>query len=255
MYGEYSKTYSQWCEYYDFKNIELQTIRKYIDIQNKDIIDIGCGTGRFLFRLLPYIGSAVGVDNDAYSIGVLNDTLYQRHRYYASKVNIICSSIENVQIPSEAIDIAFFSWSLYALNEVKMKIAMKKVFDMLRMNGKLVILQPIDGEFESVMRLFFKEHADKDEYKDCIENMNKIVPLSFDFVAFDRIISQFIVPGLNEFCDMIKMFAIMEGGCDSNELNQISIDALNEQMSKFKRKEGFCLGDEVLLYIYEKKGD
>lgn len=254
MYGKYSEMYSQWCDYYDFENIELQTIGKYVEIDGKDIIDIGCGTGRFLFRILPYVHSAIGVDNDGLSITVLNNLLSQKYKGYVSQATVICSNIEDVQLPSESIDIAFFSWSLYALNKEQMNQAIKKVFDMLRVNGKLIILQPIGGEFETVMRLFFWEHEDEDEYRNCLDNMNEIIPPLFNTIATDKIVSHFVVPGLSEFCDMLRMFAVTEGGCVPNELSHISVDALCEHMSSFKSEKGFCLEDEVLLFVYSKKG-
>lgn len=255
MYGKYSELYSKWCDYYDYENIEMQTIGKYVNIEDKDIIDIGCGTGRFLFRLLPYIKSAIGIDNDRLSIDVLNNKLFQKYEHYISKASIICSNIEDVQIPAESIDIAFFSWSLYALNKRQMHQAMQKVFNMLRADGKLIILQPIGGEFETVMRLFFMEHEDENEYKECIQNMNQITPLFFDNIAADKIVSHFMVPDLSEFCDILKMFAVAEGGCDPDGLSHISLDALCEHMIPFKKEKGFSLEDEVSLFIYRRKGN
>lgn len=253
MYGTYSEMYSKWCEYYDFDNVEMQTISKYVDLTGKDIIDIGCGTGRFLFRILPYVNSAIGIDNDEASITVLNNLLRQRYKSYVPQTTIICSNIESMQFPSESIDMAFFSWSLYALNKKQINQAIRKVFNMLRANGKLIILQPIGGEFETVMRLFFREHEDKDEYQNCINNINEFIPPLFNTIAADKIVSHFVVPDLNEFCEMLKMFAVTEGGCVPNELSHISVDVLREPMSCFKSEKGFCLEDEVSLFVYSKK--
>ena len=255
MYGKYSEMYSRWCNYYDLENIEIQTIGKYVDFEGKDIFDIGCGTGRFLFRILPYVRSAIGIDNDEISIAVLNNLLSQKYKSYVPQTTIICSNIEDVQIPSESIDIAIFSWSLYALNKEQMAQAIRKVFDTLRANGKLIILQPIGGEFETVMRLFFREHEDEDEYRICIDNMNEIIPPFFNIITADKIVSHFVVPDLREFCEMLKMFAVTEGGCIPNELGHISMDALRDPMSSFKCEKGFCLEDEVALFVYSKKGD
>lgn len=255
MYGKYSEMYSQWCEYYDLDSIEMKTIGKYIDVNEKDIIDIGCGTGRFFFRLLPYVKSAIGVDNDQYSIDILNNILSKKYECYVSKSTVICSRIENIQFPPEIIDVAFFSWSLYALNKLEMEQAIQIIFEMLRENGLLIILQPIGGEFESVMRLFFKEHGDKNEYKTCIENINKVIPSRFDLLAVDKIISHFVVPDLDMFCEMLKMFAVTEGGCNLKEVSHISVEALYEPMISYRTKDGFCLEDEVSLFVYKKKED
>ena len=253
MYGRYSEIYSRWCDCYDFENIEVQTIEKYIDLIGKDVIDIGCGTGRFLFRVLPYVKSVTGIDNDEFSIAVLNNNLSRKYGFYASKATIICSSIEDAIIPPESMDVAFFSWSLYALSEKQMEQAVQKIFHLLRTNGKLIILQPTGGEFETVMRLFFREHEDEDEYKECIKNMNRIFPPFFHAIAADKIVSHFTVSDLDEFCEVVKMFAITEGGCDANELDHICLDILNEPMAFYKNGEHYSLEDEVSLFVYEKK--
>lgn len=253
MYGKYSKSYSKWCEYYDFNNIEMRQIGKYVDINDKDIIDIGCGTGRFLFRLLPYVKSATGVDNDESSIAILNNILSIKYKRYVPKTTIVCSDIERTRIPSTSIDLAFFSWSLYAFSKQQMKLTIQNVFEMLRANGKLIILQPIGGEFETVMRSFFTEHEDKDEYKACIENMNEVIPPFFDVLAVDKIVTHFVVPDLEEFCEILKMFAVTEGGCNYNSVSHINVETLNEPMSLYKSEDGFCLEDEVALFVYKKR--
>lgn len=253
MYGKYSEIYARWCDCYDLDDIEIKTISKYVNINEKNIIDIGCGTGRFLFRLLPYVKSAIGIDNDEFSIAVLNDIILNKYNHYASKTTAICSDIENFQILSESIDIAVFSWSLYSLNKKQMEHAIYNVFNMLNSNGVLIILQPIGGEFETIMRLFFKEHEDRDEYEECIKNMNNIIPIYFDCIAIDKIVSNFTITNLEEFCEILKMFAVTEGGCDINKLEHINMDVLNKSMACYKREYGFSLEDEVSLFIYKKR--
>lgn len=253
MYGEYSEKYSKWCSYYDSKNVEMDTIQKYISIKNKDVVDIGCGTGRLLFRMLPDVKTIIGIDNDEDSIRVLNEILAQKYAFYKPKTKIINSGIEDAYVGAESIDVAFFSWSLYALDKNHMKQAIRNVLKMLRDNGKLVILQPIGGEFESVMRLFFKDHTDKDEYKTCMNNMNELIPPYFELFVEDKIISDFIVPTLEEFCEMLKMFAVTEGGCNYKELEYIRAEILKEPMKRYRTLNGYCLSDEVSLFIYTKK--
>lgn len=253
MYGKYSEIYSRWCDYYDFDSVEFKTISKYVSVNSKNIIDIGCGTGRFLFRFLPYVKSAIAIDNDECSIAVLNDIISNKFNRYASKITTICSDIENFQTSPKSIDIAVFSWSLYSLNKEQMERAIYNVFNMLNAGGVLIILQPIGGEFETIMRLFFREHEDRDEYKECIKNMNEIIPTFFDCIAVDKIVSNFTFPDLEEFCEILKMFAVTEGGCEINKLEHINLNTLNLSMSCYKREYGFSLEDEVSLFIYKKK--
>lgn len=253
MYGDYSGLYSRWCDCYDHGGVELQTIGKYVSIYGKDIIDIGCGTGRFLYRVLPYVKSAIGIDNDEQSLQELNCILSERFSQFISKTKIVYSSIEDAQITAESLDAAFFTWSLYALDKEQMRQALKKVYDMLRPEGSLIILQPTGGEFESVMRWFFEEHEEKDEYRSCIENMNELIPPLFEIVAEDTIDTSFTFSDLGEFCEALKMFAVTEGGCNSNELEHITKERLFEPMRAYIREDSYVLQDTVSLFAYKKR--
>lgn len=255
MYGDYSALYSRWCNCYDPEGVELRVIDKYVNICGKDIIDIGCGTGRFLFRVLPFVKSVIGIDCDDESLQVLDRILLEQYSQFISKIEIVHSGIEAAQIPASSIDSAFFTWSLYALDKAQMGQALKKVYDMLRPNGTLIVLQPIGGEFETVMRWFFEEHEDKDEYQSCIENMNELFPSLFEYAVEDIINTSFTFDDLGEFCEALKMFAVTEGGCSFDELKQITKENLFEPMRDFVRGGRYVLQDTVSLFAYRKRAE
>lgn len=254
VYGYYSKQYSEWCEYYDPKGIELSVIKKYLALENKDILDVGCGTGRFLFRVLPLVKHVIGIDNDIESIRILKQLLIKRYSCFLNKVSVYHNDIEKCIIGKNIIDLAVFSWSFYALNKKQMMCSLINIKEMLREGGMLIILQPVGGEFEDIMRMFFKEHADMDEYITALNLLNEVTPVLYSQVATDKIISEFVVKDLGMMCDVIKMFAITEGECVEDDLSQITQERLQNILEDYKQKDGYHLCDEVEVFVYKKRG-
>lgn len=253
MYGKYSKLYAEWCECYDPNEIELSVIKKYFEVENKDILDIGCGTGRFIFRILPMVKSVIGIDNDADSLRILNQLLLERYNRYFSKVTVFCENVEEFVMEKETIDLAIFSWSFYALNKQQMIHSLANIYSMLRENGKLIILQPVGGEFEETMRMFFEEHADMDEYNAALKLMNEVTAQSYWQIATDKVISEFVVKDLEMLCNVLKMFAITEGESHKDALSQITLDKVHSKLKKFKQNNGYHLSDEVDVFVYKKR--
>jgi len=254
MYGKYSKLYAEWCECYDPNKIELSVIEKYFEVENKDILDIGCGTGRFIFRILPMVKSVIGIDNDAESLNILNQLLKKGYNRYFSKVTLFCENVEEFVMEKKIIDLAIFSWSFYALNKQQMIHSLANIYTMLRDNGKLIILQPVGGEFEETMRMFFEEHVDMDEYNVALELMNEVTAQSYLQIATDKVVSEFVVKDLKMLCDALKMFAITEGESHKDALLQITLDKVHSKLKKFKQNDGYHLSDEVDVFVYEKRG-
>lgn len=253
MYGKYSSLYAKWCECYDPLEIEISTLQKYCKLYNQTILDVGCGTGRFLLRVLPIAKKVYGIDYDEDSIKELRQILQKKYSQYVEKVCIYCDDIVNFCEKRNSIDIVVFSWSFYALNEEQMIQGLININTMLKEGGKVIILQPIGGEFENIMRKFFKEHSDMDEYAICINLMDKVMSNSFIQVAEDCIVSEFLIDNLDMFCEALKMFAITEGEGDEKELNSITPQNICKLIEKYKRADGYHFSDEVGVYIFQKK--
>lgn len=253
MYGEYSDLYAKWCACYDPMCLEIEMLKQYCDFRNSSILDIGCGTGRFMFRVLPDVKCAVGVDIDSRSIAVLRRQLESKYSEYQSKVKLECCNIAQFSAQPDSFDFVFFTWSFYALNREEMIASLHKINSMLRKNGKMIILQPTGGEFEKVMRLFFAEHEDMDEYDTGLTLMNEVRPKSLDCVARVLIKSEFVVSDLTLFTDVLKMFAITEGGCTNEEIGHITPQYVVDMMTRYKRENAYHMTDEVTGFVFRKR--
>ena len=196
MYGVYSDLYARWCDCYDPEQREIAILKKYCDFRNSDILDIGCGTGRFLLKVLPEIRRIVGVDIDSESLEILCRKIESAYIQYKDHVQLECRSIADYTAKPGSFDYVFFTWSFYALNKEEMFQSLRNISTMLRENGKMIILQPTGGEFEKVMRLFFAEHEDMEEYDTSLALMDQVMPDSLERVAVELIHSAFEVSDL-----------------------------------------------------------
>ena len=112
MYGATANLYTAWVESYDPNNVELSTIEKCVPLSEKRILDIGCGTGRFFLKVLPFAESVVGVDRDAKAIRELHERLNSFPIQTQSKTALIDKGIEECgRKDIGPIDVAVFSWS------------------------------------------------------------------------------------------------------------------------------------------------
>lgn len=253
MYGKYSKIYAEWCQYYDPNNLELAIIEKYCPLQGKSILDIGCGTGRFLFRVLPKADNVIGIDYDREATDVLKYILLERYREYLDKVSIFNSSIEAFDTYNGIVDVAVFSWSFYALDEKQMRKGLSNLHSILIDKGTLIILQPVGGQFEKIMRMFFEEHESMDEYSTALERMNKVADGLYIQIAKDRISSEFVFSDLNMLCDALRMFAITEGGCKEEDLSLMTVDNIRDILEPYRTGDKYHLNDWVDVFIFRKK--
>ena len=131
--------------------------------------------------------------------------------------------------------------------------SLENINAMLRANGKLVILQPVGGEFEKTMRLFFEEHSDMDEYTDALNLMEAVTKKWFIQIAKDKVISEFVIDDLDLMCNALKMFAITEGANTENALASISLNKVERILEPFKNADGYHLSDEVDVFVFEKR--
>lgn len=254
MYGKYSRLYAEWCKCYDPKNIEIQIIEKYCSLQDKRILDVGCGTGRFLFRVLPIADKIIGIDNDSEAIDVLKQILVQQYGEDSSKVSIYNSGIETFDIYSEVVDLAVFSWSFYALGEKQMRKSLSNIHAILSEKGALIILQPVGGQFEKIMRIFFEEHENMDEYSEALHCMSKITSELYIQTAKDKVLSEFVFSDLNMMCNVLRMFAITEGGCKEEDLPLITVKGIREILEPYRKGDAYHLDDLVDVFVFKKKG-
>ena len=80
-----------------------------IDFDDKDVLEVGCGTGGFTLRHLTGANSILGIDPDSEAI----DYLKTRRAEFPtnSRIDFLVGDIVDFPLPKESFDVAIFSHS------------------------------------------------------------------------------------------------------------------------------------------------
>lgn len=189
--------FTRWAPYYDagisgcFFRKSYRTALRAVSLRShQHILDLGCGTGRFIHALLETEStlSIVGID---YTIAMLNRA---REKFRNDlRVTLLWESAEQLSVPSHSIDIiycldAFHHFSAPDTVFAHMKRALKP-------NGLIVILDPVnDGWRKPLMNiatpLLGEEHArvySKKEWREMFRRHELRIERDYSWLLFFHI--------------------------------------------------------------------
>ncbi|MSN96265.1 class I SAM-dependent methyltransferase [Campylobacter sp. FMV-PI01] len=115
LWDEKSKSYAKFDgKLSDFQIKFFEILDKFgVDFRNKNLIDIGCGTGLYTLYLAKFCKNVVGVDN---SIGMIDELNQKKDEFEIKNISTILSSFDELQI-KDKFDIAFLTMSPAIKNE------------------------------------------------------------------------------------------------------------------------------------------
>lgn len=152
--SEGSKSYHNEAYIYErFSQLE-DTPSKILDflkrvVKEKYILDLGCGTGKYLIPLAPLAKVYWGLDisEDQLRIAELKSKANG-----LDNVRFLCSSAESINLPDESRDVVISTWVLGTiLDEKRREKATKEAERVLKRNGKIFLVEnDIGGEFEAI---------------------------------------------------------------------------------------------------------
>ena len=143
-------------------------------IKNKVVLDLGCGTGKFMQKFYKEAVKYYGLD-------LSNEQLkIAKNKVKSNNVQFICCSAENIPLPENSIDVIISTWVLGTILEVdrrnKVLEEMKRV---LKVDGSIYLVEnDIGGEFEEIRNRYPDIKKTKD-YNDWIEEHNFICENKF----------------------------------------------------------------------------
>ena len=116
--------------------IEWPCIKELLpDLKNSEILDLGCGTGRFSFLFEDFNAKYIlGVDNSEEMLKIAGEKALKKK----SNVEFINSDILNIdKITNRKFDFIFSSTTLHYINNLKP--VFSKIFNLLKDNGECII--------------------------------------------------------------------------------------------------------------------
>ena len=89
--------------------VEVRLIQRFVELEGRRILELGCGDGRLTREFSPLASAVVAVEPDPAKIALARRTATSEG---ISNVSFRLGSAERLRIGGAPFDIALFSWSL-----------------------------------------------------------------------------------------------------------------------------------------------
>ena len=134
--------------YYDKEKKEFKKIMKESNLKGKNVLELGCGTGRITFQLTKYAKSVTSIDND--------DSYLRYCREKANKTNtlnlkLIKKNIMNLGTLNKKYDVIVSGWAgiHYAKDPLRI---VKSLYKLLKKGGILIVIEAYsDSDYIKVL--------------------------------------------------------------------------------------------------------
>lgn len=167
--SEKSKNYYEENDIYEIFSIAEDYPNKIYEclvpqIKNKIVLDLGCGTGKFMQKFYDKATKYYGLDLSDQQLNIA------KRKVDSNSVEFICCSAENIPLPDNSVDIIIATWVLGTILELdrrnKVLAEMRRV---LKDNGSIYLVEnDTGGEFEKIRNRYPNIQKTK-EYNDWIE--------------------------------------------------------------------------------------
>ena len=167
--SEKSKNYYEENDIYEIFSIAEDYPNKIYEcllpkIKNKVVLDVGCGTGKFMQKFCYETIYYYGLDLSSEQLNLA------KKKVKSDRVEWICCSAENIPLESNLVDVIISTWVLGTILDIdrrnKVLEEMKRV---LKRGGKIYLVEnDIGGEFEKIRNRYPNIEKTK-QYNDWIE--------------------------------------------------------------------------------------
>jgi len=151
----------------------MDRILQCVDLENKQVLEIGCGDGRITALLVGMTQELVAVEPD--------ETSLRKARVNVPEATICLGSGEDLGFPDERFDVVIFTLSLHHQDSRK---ALKEAGRVLKDGGRVVIIEPRnEGEVAKVFGLLRNEAQATVEAQEAINECGLKLDASEEFEA------------------------------------------------------------------------
>lgn len=218
-----SSLYDNWAKYYDPEDTENNIIKECAQRLNgtidnnafwkdKNVLEIGAGTGRFTKKIIDDVSSIVAIDIDKERISWLKNKLSDR----AGKDKLVCFDTDLLVLLRETnyfsdkkFDIIIFSWSWAFLEDKHKEEMLSAAMSLLADNGTIVVTMVVGGNYEKMMYNLSKDNnlPYEDELQRNIVALDVLRELLKSYkviVAEDEISTYFSFPDKKTAIEIVK---------------------------------------------------
>lgn len=134
----------------DIEHLAVAKLREFVELRDRDVLEVGCGDGRITARLQGIPRRLVGIDPDHDSI--------REAKTCAPGACFEVGAGERLDFSDASFDVILYTLSLHHQNAEK---ALREANRVLKTNGRVLVLEPVAGsEIEQLCRPFCNEADD-----------------------------------------------------------------------------------------------
>lgn len=170
--SEKSKNYYKENDVYEIFSIAEDYPNKIYEyllpkIKDKIVLDLGCGTGKFMQKFYKEASKYYGLDLSNEQINIA------KKKVNSSQVQFMCCSAENIPLLDNSLDIIISTWVLGTILETERRNkVLKEMKRVLKKEGNIYLVEnDIGGEFEEIRNRYPDIRRTK-EYNNWIESHN-----------------------------------------------------------------------------------
>jgi len=214
---------------------DVRQINRLVDVKNKSVLEIGCGTGRITFPLAKKAREIVAIDIDEIAISEAS----RRNRY--ENVRFLVENVETVRL-GKKIDLILSTWiGFMYLNDVSK--AIRNISNHLKDDGVFLLLSGYpEDEFTKIVRMLIGKVAKS------ISFYNELEKVLSKYFTFEKL----VLEGELVFSDtknIIERFRLEL----KNEYGLIMDDHQEQQLKRYlKDKKKLTIGNDSLAYLCKK---
>ena len=141
-----SKEFDEWGSFYDPENLEIKQINKMVDLKGKDVLEIGCGTGRVTFKLSGY--------NKLTAIDKVEEYIEYCKKKNKNNIEFVHAEAGSLPFEDASFDVVIATWSIGGSKSFGSTIW--DVSRLLKPKGVFLIIDESGlGEFEELINKFY----------------------------------------------------------------------------------------------------
>lgn len=146
-----SSAYYQDNDYYElFSKAEDKTeqVTEYLkqEVREKVVLDAGCGTGKYLERLEPFVKKYIGIDLSFQQLEKASAKISRE------ETTLIQGNLKKLPLKDNSMDIVISTWVLGTITNIEeRKSCLKELQRVVVPTGKIILIENAEGsEFESI---------------------------------------------------------------------------------------------------------
>lgn len=161
-YREAPEIFDAFSRAEDPDGVLLQRLLLHTHVDDRSVLEIGCGTGRYTAEIAPHAGRYVGVERSPQMLALAR----KRCARLAKPPTLICGKAQRMPLPSDSVDRIIAAWVLGYMRPSTREAALAEARRVLRPgrgNGLWLLENHWTGEFQTLRGVH--SHAEQDRLR------------------------------------------------------------------------------------------